>query len=165
VSSSRQFSLFSLDLLITASRGSSSATLEVLNLEQLSVKEIDLTNPIKVSELEELTQPGGVIAVSAVHSPQTTSEAWSVTAVLDSQGCIRLFETLDSSLDSSKKLWKRVMGVVERESVSGELQGDRGKDGTSKPRFGVDKPKHGKEDEKNEPHVGGNTWAGTNSSI
>ena len=28
------------------------------------------------------------------------------------------------------------------------------------PKTGLDKPKHGKEDAKNEPHVGGNTWAG-----
>ena len=27
-------------------------------------------------------------------------------------------------------------------------------------KTGLDKPKHGKEDAKNEPHVGGNTWAG-----
>lgn len=30
----------------------------------------------------------------------------------------------------------------------------------SKPRTGTDLPKHGKEDPKNAPHVGGNTWAG-----
>jgi len=40
------------------------------------------------------------------------------------------------------------------------LNTDRDGEGKSDPRFGVDKPKHGKEDEKNEPHVGGNTWAG-----
>jgi hypothetical protein len=28
------------------------------------------------------------------------------------------------------------------------------------PRTGLGSPKHGKEDPKNEPHVGGNTWAG-----
>ena len=33
-------------------------------------------------------------------------------------------------------------------------------DGTSVPKTGVGAPKHGKEDAKNEPHVGGNTWAG-----
>ena len=38
--------------------------------------------------------------------------------------------------------------------------GKRDKDGWSIPETGLDKPKHGKEDAKNEPHVGGNTWAG-----
>ena len=33
-------------------------------------------------------------------------------------------------------------------------------DQPAKPKTGLDKPKHGKEDPKNEPHVGGNTWAG-----
>ena len=34
--------------------------------------------------------------------------------------------------------------------------------GSSLPRLVslIDAPKHGKEDPKNEPHVGGNTWAG-----
>ncbi|CAM9191702.1 unnamed protein product [Chrysoparadoxa australica] len=31
---------------------------------------------------------------------------------------------------------------------------------SSVPKTGLDTPKHGREDEKNEPHVGGNTWAG-----
>eukprot|EP00952_Eustigmatos_sp_NYUAD-ZCMA_P005492 23940-Eustigmatos_ZCMA.PRE.1 len=30
----------------------------------------------------------------------------------------------------------------------------------STPKTSASTPKHGKEDEKNEPHVGGNTWAG-----
>lgn len=34
----------------------------------------------------------------------------------------------------------------------------------SVPRTGLDSPKHGKEDRKNEPHVGGNTWAGQDST-
>lgn len=32
--------------------------------------------------------------------------------------------------------------------------------GRSLPKTGLGAPKHGKEDAKNEPHVGGNTWAG-----
>ena len=35
---------------------------------------------------------------------------------------------------------------------------DWGPDRTSTPRTGVSEPKHGKEDDQ--PHVGGNTWAG-----
>jgi hypothetical protein len=38
--------------------------------------------------------------------------------------------------------------------------GLRDQDGWSVPKTGLDKPKHGKEDENNDPHVGGNTWAG-----
>ena len=33
-------------------------------------------------------------------------------------------------------------------------------DGQSKPKFETDMPKHGKVDPENQPHVGGNTWAG-----
>jgi hypothetical protein len=36
----------------------------------------------------------------------------------------------------------------------------RGEDQEGKPRTGLNEPKHGKVDPKNEVHVGGNTWAG-----
>ena len=35
-----------------------------------------------------------------------------------------------------------------------------GEEGRSNPRFETKMPKHGKIDPENQPHVGGNTWAG-----
>jgi len=130
--------------------------LEVIDTRSGVAKDIDITNPAKVSSEEfDDMKAGKVVAVSTIKSPD-----YSLAAVLDSQGLIRLFETDNTSLEISKRSWKRIMGVVERESVDGNVQGLRGEEGTSKPRFGVDTPKHGKEDKNNDPHVGGNTWAG-----
>jgi hypothetical protein len=101
----------------------------------------------------------------------TSSQASpSMVAVLDNDGCVRLFETDPISLQTSLQTWKSMLGVgvkgskFAQESFSsrserdGNLLDTRDSEGTSDPRFGVDKPKHGKEDDKQ--HVGGNTWAG-----
>ena len=53
-------------------------------------------------------------------------------------------------------------GIVSALSKSDALQelGESLLGPSSKPKTDSNLPKHGKEDEKNEPHVGGNTWAG-----
>lgn len=70
----------------------------------------------------------------------------TVGALLQSDGTIRFVETDHYSLQTALQSWK---------SMVGEPQ-----DLTSTPRFGVESPKHGKIDPNNDPHVGGNTWAG-----
>lgn len=135
------------------------SVLEVLDLTSQSLKELDLTSALKTPEALADSRPGQAVSVALL---QSGVEGGRLTAVLDSQGCIRLFETDDASLAVSRKNWAEIMGAGERQSADyGSLHGHKPEEGTSKPRFGVDKPKHGKEDPNNDPHVGGNTWAGT----
>jgi hypothetical protein len=74
-------------------------------------------------------------------------------------------------LTTELEAWRAMRGTAESDSLLSielsdttttaeqQLQ-QREADGTSIPKTGLDAPKHGKEDEKNDPHVGGNTWAG-----
>ena len=83
-----------------------------------------------------------------VYAAQTSNQGLTT---VDAGGCIRLWETSSSSIEKSLSAWRRMVGSdlddlqVTKERVSG---------------LDVSNPKHGKEDPKNEPHVGGNTWAG-----
>lgn len=131
--------------------------LEVVNTRTHSVKEISLASVAKTSKDEESFQLGALISVTTIQSP---SGSWSLAATLDSYGTIRFFEMDVKSLTANMASWQQMMGLSSSENTNGKLSEQRDSEGKSKPRFGVDKPKHGKEDEKNEPHVGGNTWAG-----
>lgn len=112
---------------------------------------------MKINKGEESFHLGALVSVATIRSP---CGSWTLGVTLDSYGSIRFFELDTSSLTTSLSSWKQLMGLPTSQNINGELQRQRDIEGTSKPRFGVDKPKHGKEDEKNEPHVGGNTWAG-----
>lgn len=75
---------------------------------------------------------------------------------LDGGGCVRVWETSLINIEKSLGEWRRAIGEGE-----GNLQ-------ITKERYSgldVSGPKHGKVDEKNEPHVGGNTWAGGTGGI
>lgn len=143
---------------ILGAKGNLTSVLEVVDVKSCSLKEIDLSSKRKGPEAQEQFSPGQVVSLGMIGIPGRGDAR--VTAVLNSQGCIRLFETDESSLQSSQRSWKEIMGAGERQSVDGSLYGQKEAEGTSKPRFGVDTPKHGKEDPNNDPHVGGNTWAG-----
>jgi hypothetical protein len=127
-------------------------------LEKKTLKEINLSHPIKMNEIEK-TRPGSLLSVSIIHSPRVASP-WALAATFDSRGCIRFFEMDNEVIDGNLKNWKQMMGFPDPRNIDSGFKGRRAGEGKSDPRFGVDKPKHGKEDEKNEPHVGGNTWAG-----
>lgn len=71
-------------------------------------------------------------------------------ATVDNSGTVRLWETGVANLERSLNEWKRMIGGDDDLTMT--IDRASGKD--------VDSPKHGKIDEKNEPHVGGNTWAG-----
>jgi hypothetical protein len=93
-------------------------------------------------------------------------------ATLQSDGGVRLWQVEEHALESEVKAWKRMYGIVDKDEATttggnaieelsrsgGVTYRDEG--GKSIPRTGISAPKHGKEDAKNEPHVGGNTWAG-----
>jgi MoxR-like ATPase len=104
-------------------------------------------------------------------------------AILFSDGIIRLYETDEASLTDSLLSWETMHGPDDNRGKDWEIArvvpsagsnptngglvntlplGNNGRfaDQPSTPKTGTDAPKHGKEDEKNEPHHGGNTWAG-----
>lgn len=70
---------------------------------------------------------------------------------VDAGGCVRLWETTMVNIENSLKSWRKMLGAdgeklqITKERYSG---------------LDVSSPKHGKVDPKNEPHVGGNNWAG-----
>lgn len=90
----------------------------------------------------------------------------NIIATLESTGVIRFYETDLQALTQRLSTWKEMVGMdipEERlqKNVDDSLKhGNRTTEGVGKPRFGVDAPKHGKIDPENNPHVGGNTWAG-----
>lgn len=70
---------------------------------------------------------------------------------VDAGGCVRLWETSLVGIEKSLGDWRKMVGS-DGEYLQLTKQRDSGLD--------VSSPKHGKIDEKNDPHVGGNTWAG-----
>lgn len=70
---------------------------------------------------------------------------------IDAGGCIRVWETSVGNLEKSLGAWKKMVGADgERLQITKERYSG----------LDVTAPKHGKVDPNNEPHVGGNTWAG-----
>nr|CAD7453760.1 unnamed protein product [Timema tahoe] len=72
-------------------------------------------------------------------------------ATVDASGCVRLWETGLENLEKSLMEWRKMIGS-ERDYLQLTVERPSGLD--------VNAPKHGKVDEKGDPHVGGNTWAG-----
>lgn len=70
---------------------------------------------------------------------------------VDPSGCIQLWETVLENIEQSLGSWRKAIGEDGEEMQI-----------TKKRYSGLDvsSPKHGKVDPSNEPHVGGNTWAG-----
>ncbi|KAJ0396306.1 hypothetical protein P43SY_007156 [Pythium insidiosum] len=80
---------------------------------------------------------------------------------LEEEGALRMWQLDSQLLEQEMELWKQMFGVNSTGNQALELKVNseivaRG----SVPRTGLDAPKHGKEDPNNDPHVGGNTWAG-----
>ena len=72
----------------------------------------------------------------------------------DGTGRVREYDSLRESIDTGMKQWLKMVGDKANAIGSLRVEYDRvsGQD--------VKAPKHGKEDPNNDPHVGGNTWAG-----
>ncbi|KAF3429906.1 hypothetical protein E2986_02885 [Frieseomelitta varia] len=70
---------------------------------------------------------------------------------VDASGCVRLWETSLANIAKSLGVWRRMLGN-DNENLQMTKERYSGLD--------VSGPKHGRIDDKNEPHVGGNTWAG-----
>jgi len=88
------------------------------------------------------TYPDKVLGISSMSNDGLVT--------VDNSGTVRLWETGVANLQRSLDDWRRMVGGDEDLSMS--IDRASGKD--------VDSPKHGKIDSKNEPHIGGNQWAG-----
>ncbi|CAL8321307.1 unnamed protein product [Merluccius merluccius] len=71
---------------------------------------------------------------------------------VDMGGCVRLWETGLDNLQRSLMEWRNMIGSEDGRPIQITVQRDSGLD--------VSGPKHGKIDANNDPHVGGNQWAG-----
>lgn len=134
------------------------STLEVVDTRMHTMAEL----PLSSKDGKSTQVASEVIAALSLSPNHETGQ--SLVAALDTSGSIRVFDTNPTTLSRSLQEWKEMVGLEVREGrmqqgVDGSLKA-RSADEKGKPKFGIDKPKHGKEDPKNEPHVGGNTWAG-----
>ena len=78
------------------------------------------------------------------------------------EAVVRIWEVDEHALQVSMKNWRKMMGWSKR-STQMQMTGGGGMNQanlTSANPPEIDAPKHGKEDPNNDPHVGGNTWAG-----
>ncbi|RLN94302.1 hypothetical protein BBJ28_00003843 [Nothophytophthora sp. Chile5] len=99
-----------------------------------------------------------VVAVADVHGGNHT-------LTLQEDGAVRVWQLNQTALDRESELWRQMFGreVAEGSADSRllELRVDGARvGGPSTPKTGLDAPKYGKDDPNNDPHVGGNTWAG-----
>lgn len=77
-------------------------------------------------------------------------------------GSIKIFDTNHERLRRDLAVWQTMFPDITGDigvKITGGI--DRDLDQKGRPKTGLSSPKHGKDDPKNEPHVGGNTWAGT----
>ncbi|XP_076068942.1 von Willebrand factor A domain-containing protein c12.2 isoform X2 [Oratosquilla oratoria] len=72
-------------------------------------------------------------------------------ATVDAGGVVRIWQTGSAGLERALNQWRQMIGD-DNQNLRLELERTSGLD--------VSEPKYGKDDPDNQPHVGGNTWAG-----
>ncbi|KAK2575217.1 hypothetical protein KPH14_002679 [Odynerus spinipes] len=122
-----------------------SGYLEVVNTANHKIRYIPIPEPIDVSPVSRW-----LYGQESTPFASTTSNQGLVT--VDVSGCVRLWETSLTNIEKSLGSWKKMLGTDDGDKIQITKERYSGQD--------VSGPKHGKIDEKNEPHVGGNTWAG-----
>ncbi|KAG7399848.1 von Willebrand factor A domain-containing protein 8 [Phytophthora boehmeriae] len=98
----------------------------------------------------------GVVAIVDTHNGRHT-------LTLQEDGAVRVWQLDQATLEHEAELWKKMYNREGDLPVGGglELKVDGSRvGGLSTPKTGLDVPKYGKGDPNNDPHVGGNTWAG-----
>ncbi|XP_076618440.1 von Willebrand factor A domain-containing protein c12.2 isoform X2 [Colletes latitarsis] len=118
--------------------------LEIVDTVNHKLRYIPIPEPANVSPMIQWLYSNGYPTYAAPTSNQDL-------VTVDISGCVRYWETSLANIEKSLGAWRRMVG-----SDNEKLQ-------ITKERYSgldVSSPKHGKIDEKNDPHVGGNTWAG-----
>uniref|UniRef100_K3W7I1 VWFA domain-containing protein n=1 Tax=Globisporangium ultimum (strain ATCC 200006 / CBS 805.95 / DAOM BR144) TaxID=431595 RepID=K3W7I1_GLOUD len=118
------------------------------------------------------------IVLASTNNEQSNNRAWSRSSkslpriasasgihdgkhlvTLQEEGDVRFWQLDQDAIDKEATLWRQMFGVEQKDKLQLKLDG-QAIGNESIPKTGLDTPKYGKEDPKNEPHVGGNTWAG-----
>ncbi|TYZ62616.1 hypothetical protein PybrP1_002376 [[Pythium] brassicae (nom. inval.)] len=123
----------------------------------------------------EVTFPGShstkTVVLGSTRGEPIPSELARITSIagvhdsrhlvtLQENGDVRFWQLDQAAVDKDVALWRQMFGVGEREApLELKLDGQAIRN-ESTPKTGLGSPKFGKEDPANEPHVGGNTWAG-----
>ncbi|CAG0920479.1 unnamed protein product [Notodromas monacha] len=138
----------------TNDKSSLAGWLEVVNIVNNTVKSL----PVKsTSFLESGAWFGSstpsyelwIDNVESIHGGDTPGDLVS----LDNFGCLRMWQISPSSLSTSLSKWRDLVGTrVPEEMPQVTIHRSNWNP--------VSEPKHGKVDPNNDPHVGGNTWAG-----
>ena len=134
---------------------------------------LDATSPGSSLEIvDAAAESVTVIPASSLRRPQAVhgadesmvvglhsvgSDSGDVAAVL-ADGTVCVVQTDADALQRSLLSWQRLMGIRDGKPLT--LKGFRQGVAAVKSPPALTAPKHGKEDDKNEPHVGGSTWAG-----
>ncbi|KAG5321336.1 VWA8 protein, partial [Acromyrmex heyeri] len=121
-----------------------SGYLEIVDTVNHKLRYIPIPEPVNVSPLTQWLYAKDLPLYASL-----TSNEGLVT--IDAGGCVRLWETSITDIEKSLGAWRKMIGAGE-ENVQITKERYSGQD--------VSGPKHGKVDKNNEPHVGGNTWAG-----
>eukprot|EP00040_Diaphanoeca_grandis_P037065 m.239589 g.239589 ORF g.239589 m.239589 type:complete len:1870 (-) comp33748_c0_seq3:356-5965(-) len=136
------------------------AQFEIIDLGRKTAREINLTT-------KKLVAPGktwnGKQKFEAAELVGIASTANGKMISADSGGVFRVWETSTAALQSSLELWRQMIGVADggRTGLEVKVSNTAGRKELERySGLGNTAPKHGKEDPKNEPHVGGNQWAG-----
>ncbi|KAH9163007.1 hypothetical protein LEN26_000697 [Aphanomyces euteiches] len=127
----------------------------VVNHEADSLLEIIDTNSNVYQQIQKASNESPVVDLAALSMNQKTN---LLSAQAD--GRLRVWQVDSEALQQDLKTWMAMFDLDVLNGTKEPLSLKYLADGTSVPRTGVSLPKHGKEDPKNEPHVGGNTWAG-----
>uniref|UniRef100_A0A8C0ZUF8 VWFA domain-containing protein n=1 Tax=Castor canadensis TaxID=51338 RepID=A0A8C0ZUF8_CASCN len=92
--------------------------------------------------------------LSTISDTDALLAEWDKSGIVtvDMGGHVRLWETGLERLQQSLMEWRTMIGQEGDRHMQITINRDSGED--------VSSPKHGKEDPDNQPHVGGNTWAG-----
>lgn len=147
--------------------------LEVVDPQERTVRKVTLlpapSSPSGDNGSSRRKEGGKAAAVGVLGVEEMGADGSGGVALLLSDGSVRLLEVEELALKRQLRDWRLNFPGVGREEVERSLREEaeernrvmrREKGGASVPKTGMSRPKHGKEDAKNEPHVGGNTWAG-----
>ncbi|CAL7944841.1 unnamed protein product [Xylocopa violacea] len=118
--------------------------LEVVDTVAHKLRYIPIPEPVSVSHATQLLYPNE-------YPLYVSSKSNQDLVTVDAGGCVRVWEASLANIERSLGAWRRMVS-----SDDEKLQ-------ITKERYSgldVSGPKHGKIDENNQPHVGGNTWAG-----
>lgn len=134
--------------------------LEVVDMERKASREIPVS--VKAVEVPGRSWNGRVqFALPSIIGLHATIGGKVIS--VDSAGVFKLWEVEHGSLNSSLDVWRAMIGANESMGQTLSLSVENVEGRKEFERFsglGNKAPKHGKEDPDNDPHVGGNQWAG-----